>query len=183
MTAEPPRSRAAVILAAGKGERMKSPTPKVMHRIGGRAMVDHVIDTSVALGCAPIVVVVGLHAPVVRAHVAARLGEGAISVQDPPLGTGHAVLAAREALAGFIGDVFVTYGDVPLLTADAVEPLFGLRGGDADVAVLGFEPADARAYGRLVLDDDGSLLASVEAREATPEQLAITFCNSGVLGG
>jgi len=180
MTATPHRPRAAVILAAGKGERMKSPVAKVLHRIGGRAMVDHAIDAAVALGCAPIVVVVGVHSPAVRAHVAARLGEGAIAVQDPPLGTGHAVLAAREALADFAGDVLVTYGDVPLVTADTVTPLFALREGDADVVVLGFEPADARAYGRLVLDGDGSLLASVEAREATPEQLSITLCNSGI---
>jgi bifunctional UDP-N-acetylglucosamine pyrophosphorylase/glucosamine-1-phosphate N-acetyltransferase len=181
MTAKPVRLRAAVILAAGKGERMKSPVPKVMHRIGGRAMVDHAIDAAVALGCAPIVVVVGAHSPAVRAHVAARLGEAAIAVQDPPLGTGHAVLAARKALAGFTGDVIVTYADVPLLTADAAGPLFELRDAGADVAVMGFEPRDAHAYGRLILDDQGSLLGIVEAKEATPEQLAIGACNSGVL--
>ena len=96
---------------------MKSPKPKVLHRVGGRAMIDHAIDTAQALGCERIVVVVGAHSPAVAAHVAARLGEAAIAVQDPPLGTGHAVLAARGALAGFFGDVVVTYADVPLLTA------------------------------------------------------------------
>jgi bifunctional UDP-N-acetylglucosamine pyrophosphorylase / glucosamine-1-phosphate N-acetyltransferase len=181
MTAGPVRQRAAVILAAGRGERMKSPTPKVLHRVGGRTMVDHAIDAAAALGCAPIVVVAGAHSPAVRAHVAARLGEAAIAVQDPPLGTGHAVLAARALLAGFTGDVLVTYADVPLVTADSVRPLFDLRSGDRDIAILGFEAADPRAYGRLVLDDDGSLLAIVEAKEASPEQLAIGACNSGVL--
>ncbi|MEP6967751.1 MAG: NTP transferase domain-containing protein, partial [Pseudomonadota bacterium] len=174
-------ARAAVILAAGKGERMKSPIPKVLHAVGGRAMIDHVIDTARALGCERVVVVTGAHAPAVTAHVFARMGEAAIAVQDPPLGTGHAVLAAREALAGFDGDVVVTFADVPLLTAESVEPLFELRGEGADVAILGFTPADARAYGRLVLDDTGALSRIVEARDATAEELAITTCNSGVL--
>ncbi len=174
-------ARAAVILAAGKGERMKSPIPKVLHAVGGRAMIDHVIDTARALGCERVVVVTGAHAPAVTAHVSARMGEAAIAVQDPPLGTGHAVLAAREALAGFLGDILVTFADVPLLTVDSVEPLFGLRVEGADVAILGFTPADARAYGRLVLDDAGALSRIVEARDATAEELAITTCNSGVL--
>jgi bifunctional UDP-N-acetylglucosamine pyrophosphorylase/glucosamine-1-phosphate N-acetyltransferase len=181
MTALPGAARAAVILAAGKGERMKSPTPKVLHRIGGRAMVDHAIDAALGLGCERIVVVVGDHAPTVRAHVADRLGGDAIAVQDPPLGTAHAVLAAREALSGFGGDVVITYADVPLLTEEAVAPLFDLRAAGADVAVLGFEPAQARAYGRLVIGADGELEAIVEARDATPEQLAIGACNSGVV--
>jgi bifunctional UDP-N-acetylglucosamine pyrophosphorylase/glucosamine-1-phosphate N-acetyltransferase len=180
MTA-PPAARAAIILAAGKGERMKSPTPKVLHRIGGRSMLDHAIDAALALGCERIVVVVGVHSPAVRAHVVARLGEDAIAVQDPPLGTAHAVLAARAALKGFAGDVVITYADVPLLTAEAAAPLFDLRAGGADVAVLGFEPAVGRAYGRLVIGADGSLDRIVEAKEATAEELAIRACNSGVL--
>lgn len=173
--------RAAVILAAGRGERMKSPTPKVLHRVGGRPMIDHAIDAAQAAGCVPIIVVVGDHSPAVRAHVAARLGEEAVVVQDRPLGTAHAVLAAREPLSGFAGDVLVTYGDVPLLTAKAISPLFDARGAGAEVAVLGFEPTDAGAYGRLVLAADGSLERIVEAKEATAAQLAIALCNSGVL--
>jgi bifunctional UDP-N-acetylglucosamine pyrophosphorylase / glucosamine-1-phosphate N-acetyltransferase len=186
MTAKPgnPKAtppRAAVILAAGKGERMASPTPKVLHQIGGRAMVDHAIDAALDLGCERLVVVVGAHAPAVRAHLAERLGEGALAVQDPPLGTAHAVLAAREALAGFAGDVMVTYADVPLLTAKAAAPLFDLRAAGADLAVLGFEAADPRAYGRLIVGENGSLLRIVEAKEAAPRELAIKTCNSGVL--
>jgi bifunctional UDP-N-acetylglucosamine pyrophosphorylase/glucosamine-1-phosphate N-acetyltransferase len=174
-------ARAAVILAAGKGERMKSPTPKVLHPVGGRLMLDHAIDAALALGCARVVVVVGDHSPAVRAHVAARLGDGAIAVQDPPLGTGHAVLAARDALAGFTGDVLVSYADTPLLTADAVAPLFALREAGADLAVLGFNAADPGAYGRLILEGDDGLAAIVEAKDATPAQRAIRACNSGVL--
>jgi bifunctional UDP-N-acetylglucosamine pyrophosphorylase/glucosamine-1-phosphate N-acetyltransferase len=174
------RARAAVILAAGKGERMKSPRPKVLHAVGGRTMLDHVIDTAEALGCARIVVVTGAHAPEVSAHVEKRLGAGAVAVQDPPLGTGHAVLAAKDALAGFDGDVVVTYADVPLLTPASIEPLFGLLAGGAAVAVQGFEAADPAAYGRLVLAGD-SLENIVEAKDATPAELAITACNSGVM--
>jgi bifunctional UDP-N-acetylglucosamine pyrophosphorylase/glucosamine-1-phosphate N-acetyltransferase len=174
-------SRAAVILAAGQGTRMNSPRAKVLHPLAGRALVDHAIDAAQRLGCETIVVVVGAHAPEVRAHVAARLGEGALAVQDPPKGTGHAVLAARDALAGFAGDVLVTYADCPLLTADAVAPLFALRADGADVAVLGFETDRPGPYGRLIMGGDDVLMRIVEARDASPRQLEITACNSGVL--
>jgi len=175
------RQRAAVILAAGQGTRMKSPTPKVLHPLAGRALIDHAVDLAEGLGCARIVVVVGVAAPAVRALVVKRLGEGAVAVQDPPLGTGHAVLAAKEALAGFDGDVVVTCADSALLTPEAIEPLFELRGQGADLAVLGFRAADPTPYGRLVLGDDERLLRIVETRGASPAELAIDACNSGVL--
>jgi bifunctional UDP-N-acetylglucosamine pyrophosphorylase/glucosamine-1-phosphate N-acetyltransferase len=181
MTTRPPVPRAAVILAAGKGERMKSPTAKVLHPVGGRPMLDHAIDAAQALGCGRVVVVVGEHSPAVRAHAAARLGEAAIAVQDPPLGTGHAVLAARSALEGFEGDVLVSYADTPLLSAEAVARLFALRAAGADLAVLGFEAARPGAYGRLVLAGEDGLSRIVEAKDAAPEELALRACNSGVL--
>ncbi|WP_339913188.1 bifunctional UDP-N-acetylglucosamine diphosphorylase/glucosamine-1-phosphate N-acetyltransferase GlmU [uncultured Brevundimonas sp.] len=171
------RPRAAIILAAGQGTRMKSPLPKVLHPVGGRAMLDHAIDAAEALGCERIVVVVGAHPPEVRAHVVKRLGEAAIAVQDRPIGTGHAVRAAEAALKGFTGDVVVTYGDVPLLTAADIEPVFS---GDDCVTVIGFEARDPGAYGRLVMDGD-TLAAITEAKEASAEVLALTLCNSGVM--
>ena len=174
MTSHP---RAAIILAAGQGTRMKSPLPKVLHPVGGRAMLDHAIDAAEALGCERIVVVVGAHSPEVRAHVEKRLGEDAIAVQDPPLGTGHAVRAAEAVLGDFVGQVVITYGDVPLLTAADIEPVFAAPDG---VTVIGFEARDPGAYGRLVMDDD-QLLAITEAKEASPEVLALTACNSGVM--
>ncbi|MGZ3366202.1 MAG: bifunctional UDP-N-acetylglucosamine diphosphorylase/glucosamine-1-phosphate N-acetyltransferase GlmU [Caulobacteraceae bacterium] len=173
--------RAAVILAAGQGTRMKSPTPKVLHKVAGRAMLDLAIDAAVELGCDRIVVVVGTHSPEVGEHVKARLGEEAIAVQDPPLGTGHAVLAARDALAGFSGDMVVTYADCPLLTAAAIEPLFDLHGAGSDIAVLGFEAADPGAYGRLITGIDGELHRIVEAKDATEHELTVRACNSGVM--
>jgi bifunctional UDP-N-acetylglucosamine pyrophosphorylase/glucosamine-1-phosphate N-acetyltransferase len=118
--------RAAVILAAGQGTRMKSPTPKVLHKVGGRTMLDRAIDAAQEIGCDRIVVVVGTRSPAVGEHVRNRLGEAAVAVQDPPLGTGHAVLAAKAALADFSGDVVITYADCPLLDAAAIEPLFDL---------------------------------------------------------
>jgi bifunctional UDP-N-acetylglucosamine pyrophosphorylase/glucosamine-1-phosphate N-acetyltransferase len=173
--------RAAVILAAGQGTRMKSPTPKVLHKVAGRPMLDLAIDAAQGLGCERIVVVVGTHSPDVGEHVRKRLGEHAIAVQDPPLGTGHAVLAAKGALAGFAGEVVVTYADCPLLTAAAIEPLFDLHATGADMAVLGFEAADPGAYGRLITGDDGELHRIVEAKDATEDELKVRACNSGVI--
>ena len=172
-----PHPRAAIILAAGQGTRMKSPLPKVLHPVGHRAMLDHAIDAAEALGCERIVVVVGSHSPQVRDHVVARLGEDAIAVQDPPLGTGHAVRAAEAVLGDFIGQVVITYGDVPLLKAADIEPVFAAHDG---VTVIGFEARDPGAYGRLVMEGD-TLAAITEAKEASAEVLAITACNSGVM--
>jgi bifunctional UDP-N-acetylglucosamine pyrophosphorylase/glucosamine-1-phosphate N-acetyltransferase len=167
--------RAAVILAAGRGTRMKSPTPKVLHAVGGRALVDHAIDAVQGAGCERIVVVIGQDAEALRAHVTARLGADAIAVQDPPLGTGHAVLAAKAALAGFAGDAD------GLLPPSALTPLFDLRAAGADIAVLGFETASPGAFGRLVMGAGDALERIVEAKEATPAELALTACNSGIL--
>jgi bifunctional UDP-N-acetylglucosamine pyrophosphorylase/glucosamine-1-phosphate N-acetyltransferase len=171
-------ARAAVILAAGQGTRMRSPLPKVLHLLAGRAMLDHAIDTAEALGCERIVVVVGTHAPEVGRHVEARLGPEAVAIQDPPLGTGHAVRCAEEALVGFEGDVVITYADCPLLRPPSVEPMFG---GTAAVTVLGFEAADPGAYGRLVMGDGDTLLRIVEAKEASEHELRVNRCNSGVM--
>jgi bifunctional UDP-N-acetylglucosamine pyrophosphorylase/glucosamine-1-phosphate N-acetyltransferase len=174
-------ARAAVILAAGQGTRMKSATPKVLHKVGGRALLDRVIDTVAATGCQKIVVVVGAGASPVRDLVVRRLGEGAVAVQEQPLGTGHAVMAARDALAGFEGDVLVTNGDCPLLAPADLEPLFALRADGADLALLGFEPADALLYGRMATLADGRVSRIVEPKDASPAELAIRTCYAGML--
>jgi bifunctional UDP-N-acetylglucosamine pyrophosphorylase/glucosamine-1-phosphate N-acetyltransferase len=172
-------ARAAIILAAGQGTRMKSPLPKVLHRVGGRTLVDGAIDAAEALGCGRIVVVVGAHSPQVGEHVRKRLGEGGTALQDPPLGTAHAVLAAREAIGDFDGDVLITTGDAPLLSAEAIAPLFEARAAGADVAVLGFRAADPTGYGRLVLKGD-AVERNVEHKDASDEDRAIDACNAGV---
>ena len=172
--------RAAVILAAGQGARMASPIPKVLHKVGGRALVDHAIDAAEGAGCERIVVVIGAGAAALRAHVTARLGADAVAVQDPPLGTGHAVLAARDALAAYPGDVVVTYAD-GLLPPAAIAPLFALRDEGADLAVLGFATDAPGAFGRMVMGAGDTLERIVEAKDATDAELAITACNSGIL--
>ena len=172
-------ARAAVIMAAGHGTRMKSKTPKVLHKVGGRTLLDRIIDTVQAAGCERIHVVVGL-IPEVRELVAKRLGEGAVVVQDPPMGTGHAVLCAKDALAGFDGDVLIVNADPPLLTAQDLEPLFTLRRQGAALAILAFEPVNPLLYGRVLRGADGHVIRIVEPSEASEEVKAARLCNAGM---
>jgi bifunctional UDP-N-acetylglucosamine pyrophosphorylase/glucosamine-1-phosphate N-acetyltransferase len=174
-------ARAAVILAAGQGTRMKSATPKVLHKVGGRTLLDRVIDTVEQTGCERVVVVVGTHSPAVRELVEKRLGPGAVAVQDPPLGTGHAVMAAAPALEGFEGDVLVTNADCPLLQPADLEPLFALRAAGVELALLGFEPKDTLLYGRLIRDSEGHVLKIAEPKDASPEELAARSCYAGMM--
>lgn len=175
--------RAAVILAAGKGTRMKSALPKVMHAVGGRPMVDWSLALARDAGCSRIVVVVHPSQDVLIAHLKANHPDAAIAFQDPPMGTGHAVRCAEEALKGFEGELAVLYGDSPLVPADVIEALFGQVAAGAKLGVLGFEAAEPGLYGRLITNAAGDLEAIVEAREATPEQLKVRICNSGVMAG
>ena len=175
------KPRAAIILAAGQGTRMKSATPKVLHKVGGKAMLDWAIDAAAAMDCTRTVVVVGAHAPAVGEHVTARLGANAAPVQDPPLGTAHAVRAAEAALADFDGDVAVTYADAPLIRAETLAALFARREAGANFVVLGFEAQNPFGYGRLVRDGSGALVRIVEEKDASADERAITLCNSGVL--
>lgn len=172
--------RAAIILAAGQGTRMKSPLPKVLHRVGGRTLVDGAIDAAQAAGCERVVVVVGAHSPQVGEHIRKRLGPDATAVQDPPLGTGHAVLAARDALAGFVGDVVITTGDAPLLTGAVIAPMFAAREAGADVVVMAFAGEPADAYGRMVMGQGDRLDRIVESKEATAAELGLPTRNAGV---
>lgn len=169
---------AAVVLAAGMGTRMKSALPKVMHPIAGRPMVSHLLSTVEVLGVDETVVVVGPGMETVAAAVAPH----PVVVQADRLGTAHAVAQARAALTGFEGDVLVLYGDTPLLTPETLARMVQARHAEPEpaVVVLGFRPADPGAYGRLVVDGEG-LAAIVEPKDATPEQLAIPLCNSGVM--
>ncbi len=173
-------ARAAVILAAGQGTRMKSPKPKVLHPVGGKPMLDWVIDAAEAAGAERIVVVVGKDAAELEEHVAARLGPGHAAVQDPPLGTGHAVMAAKDALAEFDGEVLVACADGPALSVAEIEPLFALLAAGADQAVMGFDTPEPAAYGRMIMGEGDRVLRVVEARDASPAELAITQCNAAV---
>lgn len=175
------KPRAAIILAAGQGTRMKSATPKVLHKVGGKAMLDWAIDLGAALGCARTAVVVGAHAPAVGAHVTARLGAGAAPVQDPPLGTAHATRAAESALAGFDGDVAVWFVDTPLIRRETLEAMFAARAVGAGVVMLAFEAADPTGYGRILTDGAGRFVRNVEHKDASAEEREVKLCNAGAL--
>lgn len=170
--------RAAIILAAGLGTRMKSDLPKCMHKVGGRPMLEWSIDLARKTGSDRIVTVYGE-----KSRQIGELGERnktLTALQHPPLGTGHAVQSGESALAGFIGNVIILYGDTPLITAETVEKVFQALEAGASVAVLGFTPDDPGAYGRLVVEN-GTLDRIVEFKDATDAERDISFVNSGVL--
>jgi bifunctional UDP-N-acetylglucosamine pyrophosphorylase/glucosamine-1-phosphate N-acetyltransferase len=174
------RSIAAVILAAGQGTRMKSGRHKVLHPLAGWPMLFHLLDSLAAAGIGRRVVIVGASGEQVESAVASHGVE--IAWQRQQLGTAHAALQAKDALAGFDGTVIVCFGDTPLLSADTVARL-AARLDDADapaVAMLGFRPADAAAYGRIIADADGTIARMVEFKDASADERAVTLCNSGV---
>ncbi len=170
--------RAAVILAAGKSTRMKSSRSKVLHPVGGRSMLAWTAALARSVGAEKIVCVVGEDNADVRAAAEALGLE--IALQEPQLGTGHAVLAAKAALQGFNGVMAVLYADTPFVETATLEAVFDSLSKGADVAVVGFEPDDPGAYGRLITKD-GELTEIVEAKEASPAQLKVGLCNSGVM--
>jgi len=169
---------AAVVLAAGKGTRMKSALSKVLHAVAGLPMVHHVLGVARAAGAARTVVVLakGMDA------VAAAVRPAEVAIQHPPLGTGHAVLAARSQLAGFEGRVAILFADTPLITpANVAAVEAAMDAANAAIGVLGFRPADAAMYGRLIQNSDGTLERIVEFKDARPEERRVGFCNSGIM--
>ena len=173
------RPCALVILAAGQGTRMNSDLPKVLHPLGGVPLVVHAMDAGVALAPERTVVVVGHGGAQVEQAVRTH-DEDAICVhQAEQLGTGHAVLQAAAALEGFSGDVIVLYGDTPFISDDTLARMLAARA-THDIVVLGFEAANPGRYGRLVMEGD-RLARIVEAKDASPDELAIGFCNSGLM--
>ncbi len=170
-----------IILAAGHGTRMRSSLPKVMHQIAGRPMLHHVMATAQALGSTRQVVVVGVQAPQVGDAAKAFDRDAAVAVQDPPQGTGDAVKVAMPQLEGAQGIAIILYADTPLITEETLRQLIDKVESQADVAVLGFEAEEPGAYGRLILGRDGDLERIVEAKDASPDELAVTLCNSGVM--
>ncbi|MEM9667282.1 MAG: bifunctional UDP-N-acetylglucosamine diphosphorylase/glucosamine-1-phosphate N-acetyltransferase GlmU [Pseudomonadota bacterium] len=175
--------RAAVILAAGQGTRMRSALPKVLHPIGGKPVLDHTIALAQELGCALVQCVVSPRSEDLKSHVTEALGPDGLVVQNEPLGTAHAVLSARDMLADHDGHLIVLYGDSPLIRSETIEALFSELETGADLGVLGFEAEEPGMYGRLITGANGDLEAIVEARDATPEQLSVRLCNSGVMAG
>ena len=175
---------AVIVLAAGAGTRMKSETPKVMHPIGGRSMVEHAIAAAQDLRPQRLAVVVRHQRDKVAAHVTAFDPSITIVDQDDVPGTGRAVevgLLGLDESATVEGTVVVTYGDVPLLRSETLKELIAVHELDGNaVTVLTTNIANPGAYGRIVRNAAGEVTAIVEAKDATDEQLTITEINSGI---
>lgn len=169
-----------IVLAAGKGTRMKSSLPKGLHAIAGCSLLGHVLRTSQAAIGGDVAVIVGPDMDDVREEAERRAAHARTFLQADQRGTGDAVLAAREAIAG-AGDVFVLFCDTPLVRAATLERMQAALDGGAHVAVLGFEAADPTGYGRLLTAADGELLAVREDKDASEAERAVRLCNSGVM--
>jgi bifunctional UDP-N-acetylglucosamine pyrophosphorylase / glucosamine-1-phosphate N-acetyltransferase len=186
MTVTPPRPLLTIVLAAGKGTRMKSDRPKVMHEVAGLSLLGHVLAAASAAGSNATAVVVGPGMPGVRAETAKLAPAAALFEQTHQRGTADAVLAARAGLAAHTGDVLVMFADTPLITPETVRRLVEALDQGAEVAVLGFHAKDPTGYGRLVTDGligngAANLLSIREHKDASTAERQIDFCNSGVM--
>ena len=173
----------AIVLAAGEGKRMRSPLPKVLHKIAGRSMLAHVLDAvkQGGQGDIDIAVVVGPDRADVAAEILRAAPGAEIFVQSDRLGTAHAVLAARPALARLYDDVLVLFADTPLVRGETLARLRGKRAEGAGVVALGFAPEDPHGYGRLLTDALGALVAIREHKDADLQELEVGLCNAGLM--
>ncbi|MGZ8387251.1 MAG: bifunctional UDP-N-acetylglucosamine diphosphorylase/glucosamine-1-phosphate N-acetyltransferase GlmU [Rhodoplanes sp.] len=176
------RTCSTIVLAAGEGTRMRSSRPKVLHAIAGRPLIAHVLSTvgEFARG-GGIAVVIGPAMDPIAKIVRGAAAQAEVFVQAERRGTGHAVLAARPALARGADDVLIVYGDTPLIRASTLARLRSALADGAAVGVLGFRPTDPTGYGRLITEGE-RLLAIREEKDATPAEKAITLCNAGAMG-
>ena len=172
-----------IVLAAGKGTRMKSSVPKVMHKVAGRSMLGHVLALASASdrAAASPAVVIGPDMDAVRAETLKIAPQASVYIQHRQQGTADAVLAAREAIASHTGDVIVLYADTPLIQPETVARLLAALDQGAGVAVLGFEARDPSGYGRLLTAADGTLTAIREDKDAVEAERRVRLCNSGVI--
>ena len=173
------RTALTLVLAAGEGTRMRSRQPKVLHAVGGRPLIAHVLAAVGRLGGRTAVVVGPGHGDVV-AEVKRVAPDAEVFVQAERRGTAHAVLAARPAIARGADDILVVFGDTPLIAPATLDRLRGALANGAAVAVLGFRPVDPTGYGRLVVEN-GQLVAIREEKDASAAERALTLCNAGVM--
>lgn len=174
------RTCLVIVLAAGEGTRMRSSRPKVLHAIGGRSLIAHVLAVAGTAG-GETAVVVGPGQEAVVAAAKAVMPNATFYIQHERRGTAHAVLAARAALVRGADDVIVAFADTPLITPQTIARLREALARGAGVAVLGIRPADPTGYGRLIVDGGGRLLAIREEKDASPAERAIELCNSGLM--
>lgn len=175
------RKALAIVLAAGEGTRMKSETPKVLHAVAGRSMLAHVLASVRAAGVERVAIVVGPGHDDVRAEALRLAPQAQVFVQAERLGTAHAVLAARDALAAGCDDLLVLFADTPLVTGATISALRAALAAGAGVAALGFLAADPFGYGRLLQDGAGRLAAIREEKDASDAERAIRLCNAGLM--
>jgi bifunctional UDP-N-acetylglucosamine pyrophosphorylase/glucosamine-1-phosphate N-acetyltransferase len=174
------RSCLSVILAAGEGTRMKSALPKVLHEVAGLPLVGHVVKAARSEPGVDVALVVGREADKVKAAVEPFAPDAEVFVQTERLGTAHAVLAAREKIAGGYDDILILFGDTPLIEPQSLESLRAALAEGADVAVMGFHAPDPTGYGRLIVKD-GALVAIREHKDASEAERAVSFCNGGLM--
>ena len=172
----------AIVLAAGKGTRMKSDLPKVMHGLAGLPLIAYVLDAAKQAGAGRMTAVVGPGMDLVAETVRAVDPKIEIVVQAEQLGTADAVKAAQGSFEGHAGPVLVIYGDTPLLQAATLDRLGGELAAGADLVVVGFETDHPDGYGRIVLDERGLVASIREHKDASEAERAITLCNSGIMG-
>jgi UDP-N-acetylglucosamine diphosphorylase/glucosamine-1-phosphate N-acetyltransferase len=176
-----PNRTAVVILAAGKGTRMKSDRAKVLHEISDRPMILYVVETALALSGAEVVVVIGHQAEQVRRTVSEVHPTVRFALQERQLGTGHAVQCALPACTGAVTDVVILCGDVPLLTPQTVHRLVDEhRRSERELTVLAVQVEDPAGYGRILLDGENRVTGIVEEADATEAQRRIRIVNSGI---
>jgi bifunctional UDP-N-acetylglucosamine pyrophosphorylase/glucosamine-1-phosphate N-acetyltransferase len=175
------RNALAIVLAAGEGSRMKSDRAKVLHEVAGRSMLAHVLASVAAAGVGNVAVVVGPGRDDVRAETLRIAPHADVFVQSERLGTAHAVLAARVALAAGYDDLIVLFADTPLVTGATILALREALAAGAGVAALGFEAADPFGYGRFLQDSGGRLAAIREEKDASADERAIRLCNAGLM--
>src|SRR5712675_151486 len=174
------RTSLTVVLAAGEGTRMRSSLPKVLHPVAGQPLLVHVLEAAPHGAGTSLAVVVGPDHGAVEAEAKRLRPDAATFVQRERLGTAHAVLAARDAIARGVDDLLVAFGDTPLISAETFARMRAPLKNGAALAVLGFRAADPTGYGRLVVEGD-QLVAIREQAEASPAERKITLCNAGVM--
>ncbi|MEE2774586.1 MAG: bifunctional UDP-N-acetylglucosamine diphosphorylase/glucosamine-1-phosphate N-acetyltransferase GlmU [Pseudomonadota bacterium] len=174
---------AALILAAGKGKRMNSFIPKVLHAIWRKPILGHVISLANSLKISRLAIVTGYKSDLVESYLEREKIDATLLKQDKQLGTGNAVQCAENFFKNFKGNIIILYGDVPFIKQNTIQKMLKLLSDNVDFTVLGFKKSNPTGYGRLIIDSRGYLEKIIEEKSASDAQKKNQLCNSGVLCG